>query len=123
MNSITEILWAVIAVPIALLVYIGIYAVLCLPGILIIKLFKRYAQRSFKKEAIPLAAIRSFFMAPFPIIGHSVIVVPYPFGLLAYFYNVGTKINIYWQAFSLFSFFICSWGYSSIKKRKTKEAC
>jgi hypothetical protein len=111
-----EFLWYVITVPLVLGFLIGGYLLLCTPGILVIRLIQKYGRPNRKKEAFILAACRAIFMAPVPILGHSPMILPYPFGLLAYKLDMGMEMSILWLTVPISVVFMSSVAYSALRQ-------
>ncbi len=122
MNKLLEIIWPIIAVIVALLIYVGVFLILCVPGMLIIRLYNRFLREKYGHNDVAIAIIRSLFMAPVPIIGHGIIVVPLPFGLLAYIYDIGIKLGTQWYVLSSLATFFGSLGVSIVRYHKAKKA-
>ncbi len=122
MNKVLEIIWPVIAVIVALLIYIGVFFILCIPGMLVIRLYNRFLRENYGYNEVAVAIIRSLLMAPVPIIGHGIIVVPLPFGLLAYIYDIGLRLGPQWYVLSSLATFLGSLGVSIVRAHKAKKA-
>ncbi len=122
MNKVLEIIWPIIAVTVALLIYIGIFFILCIPGMLVIRLYNRFLREKYGYNEAAVAIIRSLFMAPVPIIGHGIIVVPLPFGLLARIFDIGMKLEIQWYVLSSLATFLVSLAVSKVRYHKAKKA-
>ncbi len=122
MNKVLEIIWPIIAVTVALLIYIGIFFILCIPGMLVIRLYNRFLRDKYGYNEVAVAIIRSLLMAPVPIIGHGIIVVPLPFGLLARIFDIGMKLEIQWYVVSSLATFLVSLAVSKVRYHKAKKA-
>ncbi len=122
MNKVLDIIWPIIAVIVALLIYIGVFFILCIPGMLVIRLYNRFLREKYGYNEVVVAIIRSIFMAPIPIIGHGIIVVPLPFSLLAYIYDIGIRLGPQWYLLSSLATFLGSLGVSIVRDHKAKKA-
>lgn len=116
MGGIFNSLWYVIIVPIVFAILFGGYFLLCTPGLLVIRLIKQYGRPTKRYEALMKAGIRAIFMSPVPVFGHSFMILPYPFGLLAYKLKIGTEMSILLLIVPIPLTFLCSLAYSVFRK-------
>jgi hypothetical protein len=75
------------------MIYAGVifqYLLLCIPGVILIRVFRRFVRTTRRIEFITLATMRALLIAPVPFSEQYISIYPFPIAVLQYFSGDGT---------------------------------